>query len=452
MTVALFAMLAAEPALAGELVWEGFYRGRGLFYDTLSLAAAEGNDATEGSSQSFDHRMSLRPTWRVSEHASLHAQLELNAFTTWGEETATYADPVSGTTIARAEADGVAPSAVSIAATRAWGEANTGVGRFAMGRMPMQWGGGILWNDGNDVLAEYGDTADRVQWSGRFGPVFVLAAWDVQYEGFLGQEDDMQAASLAFGYRSETAGVGLLNNYRYQADHADDDKYATGPWQAYTGDLWGFTRLGPVQLELEAVAHFGGGNLSAERNDVDAMAFGGMLNADWKGEKFGLGLQGGFATGDADPDDEKLRTFSFDRDHNVALLLFEEPMPTLETGVINNENEGRTEDAALTGDGISNALYLRPAARYTILPGLQAEAAWIGALTAKTPAAFEGNGGYGNEFDLSVRYDPHPHVWVQGTFGVFLPGKYYTEYEDADFGGGFDKTAVGARVVGVVEF
>jgi hypothetical protein len=451
LTLALLSLLATGPAHAGELAWEGFYRGRGLLYDSLSLS--DSNESTEGMSEYFDHRMSLRPTWRISEHAALHAQLEVNAYTVWGSDAATYVDPVTGEAISVAEADGVATSDFSLQAPRAWAEANTKVGTFSMGRMPLHWGAGVLWNDGNAVLAEYGDTADRVQYNGRFGPVFVLAAWDVQYEGFLGQEDDMQSASLALGYRSETAGVGLLNNYRYQSDQDDDDQLGTGPWQQYTGDLWGFTRLGPVQIELEAVGEFGGGDLDTGANDIGLMAFGGMVRADWQGEKFGLGLEGGFATGDADPTDEKVRTFTFDRDHNVALLMFEEVMPTLEPAVLNADtNEGRALDAALSGDGVSNALYLRPAARYTLLPGLQAEAAWIGALRAKGATVEEDRGGYGSEFDVSLRYDPHPHVWVQGTFGVLLPGKYYSGYEDEDFGDGFDTTAIGARVVGVVEF
>jgi hypothetical protein len=318
-----------------------------------------------------------------------------------------------------------------------------------MGRMPMQWGAGILWNDGNDPLSEYGDTADRIQFDTRVGPVFVLGAWDVNYEGFLGEADDMQSATLALGYRSETAGVGLLNNYRYQTRETD---YAGGPWQAYTGDVWGYTELGPVRAELEGVGVFGGGNLDTGANDLGVMAFGAMARADYHTETFGVGVEGGLATGDSNPDDAKVRTFSFDRDHNVALLMFEEPLPTLQTSVMNETNGGRTTDAAISGDGISNAIYFRPTARYHLLPGLEGEVSWLTATLAKATTVTESRKGYGNEFDLSLRYDPHPHVWVQGTFGVLLPGAYYREYTDPDLGDGFDAVTLGGRLVGVVEF
>lgn len=434
-------LLLPASASAAELTWDGYYRGRALAFDSLSVSST--NESSEGFSGSFDHRMSLRPAWLLSEHASLHAQIDLFPFQLWGAEPATTTDPVTGEQTAIATADGTAPVGAGLVATRAWAEAYTPIGRFALGRMPMQWGAGILWNDGNDPEAEYGDTADRLQFSTRVGPMFVFGAYDVQFEGYLGSEDDMQAASLGIGYRSETAGVGLLNNYRYQTSQ----KY-----KAYTGDVWAFTELGPIRAELEVVGVFGAGDLETGATEVDIMAFGGMLNAAYSTDKLTLGVEGGFATGDAEPSDAKIRTFSFDRDHNVSVVLFEETLPTLQTAVQNDSNEGRTTEASLTGDGLSNVLYLRPAVKYRLLPEVEAELAWFSATMAAGPPAADGRKGYGNEIDLSVRYDPHPHVWVKGTAGVLLPGKYFTEYEHTDLGGGFDQVTWGARLIGTVEF
>ncbi|MDP2314576.1 MAG: hypothetical protein Q8P41_16860 [Pseudomonadota bacterium] len=442
MTASLLALLLQSgSASATELTWDGFYRGRALAYDSLSLSST--NASTEGFSGSFDHRMSLRPAWLLSEHASLHAQVDLFPFQLWGAEPATYVDPVTGEETAIATADGTATSGAGLVATRAWAEAYTPIGRFALGRMPMQWGAGILWNDGNDPEDEYGDTADRLMFSTRVGPVFVFGAYDVQFEGDVGFEDDMQSASLGIGYRSETAGVGLLNNYRYQTSKQ---------YKAYTGDIWAFTELGPVRAELEVVGVVGGGDLETGATGVDILAFGGMLNAAYSTDKLTLGIEGGFATGDADPADSSIRTFSFDRDHNVALVLFEETLPTLQAAVPNDSNQGRNTDAALLGDGLSNVLYLRPAVKYHLLPEVEAELSWFTGTMAAGPDTTDGRKGYGNEIDLSLRYDPHPHVWVKGSAGILLPGKYFTEYEDPDLGRGFEKASWGARLIGTVEF
>ena len=433
--------LTASPAHATEVVWEGFYRARGDIFSSLSLS--DTNEYAEGTSAGVNDRFSVRPSWLLSEHAALHAQLDLYPYTLWGQTTADTIDPLTGDPTAMADSDGVATESDSLVAVRAWGEAITPYGHFSAGRMPMEWGAGILWNAGNTADSRHGDTATRVQWSHTVQQVFVLAAWDQQHEGFLNASDDMQSASLAFGYRSETAGFGLLNSYRYQPSMK---------WSAYTGDVWGFAQIGPLRAELEAVGKFGGGNLETGANDITQMAFGAMINASMQADKLGGEVEFGVAGGDVDPDDKKEHTFTFDSNHDIALLLFEEPMPTLASKVANDSNGGRTYDAALTGNGISNAIYLHPSVHYNLLPNVQVKLAWTTATLAKGPAATDGRHGYGNEFDLSLRYDPFPHLWVRATGAVMLPGKFYSKYENIDLGGGFDKPAFGGQVVGTVEF
>lgn len=433
--------LSTQPAHATELVWEGFYRARGEIFNSLSLSNT--NEHAEGTSNQITDRFSLRPSWLISEHAALHAQIDLYPYTLWGQTTADTTDAISGDATAMADSDGVATESDSIVAVRAWGEAITPYGRIAAGRMPMEWGAGILWNAGNTAASQHSDTATRVQYSHTFSQVFVLAAWDQQYEGFLNAPDDMQSLSLALGYRSETAGFGLLNNYRYQPSMA---------WNAYTGDVWGFAQIGPLRAEIEAVGKFGGGNLETGANDITQMAFGGMVKAELAREKFGAEAELGFASGDVDPEDKKIHTFSFDMNHDVALMLFEQNLPTLATNVANDTNQGRTTDATLSGNGISNAIYFHPAVHYNLLPNVQAKIGWTTATLAKGPAETDGRHGYGNEFDLSVRYDPFPHLWVRGTLGMLLPGKFYSEYEDPDLGGGFDQPAIGGQLLGTVEF
>ncbi len=435
-------LLTASPAFSTELVWQGYYRGRALLYDSLSLS--EDNPNEEGTSNSIDHRLLLRPSWMISDHAAIHAEVDVMKLTLWGDTPEQYVDPVTGETLSVAQADGVS-NVTPGTGIRGWGEAYTDWGRIAIGRMPMQWGSGILWNSGNSVDAEYGDTADRVQASGRIGPVFVMGAFDVQSEGLVGADDDMQAISLAVGYRSETLGVGLLSNYRYRPEKPD-------PWQAYTGSLWGFAELGQVRAELEAVGVFGGGNLDGGQDDVTVTAMGVMVKGDYQADKLSFGGEFGIASGDDDPSDKDITTFSFDRDHNVGLLLFEEAMPTLESASVSDENGGRTTDAARSGDTISNAIYFRPAVRYKLLPTVEVEGAWIIAARADSTGETEADQGYGNEFDVSAKWDPHPHVWFQLTLAAFLPGPLYTEYTDPDLGGGFDTTAFGGRIVGAVEF
>ena len=433
----LIALLAA-PALATELVWDGFYRGRGLVYNSLSLT--DEDPSAEGTSNLGDHRLLLRPTWRISDHAAIRMDLDVLPLVLWGESSAVYTDPVTGDVLGAAQVDGVATANTNMSALRAWGEGSAEIKGYpikvSMGRMPMHWGAGILWNDGTDPGSEYGDTIDRFQVSAQIEQVFVMTALDVQQEGFLGVPDDMQAVSFAVGFRNETIGLGLLNNFRWQSAYS---------YQAYTADLWGMAKLGPIGVELEAAGVFGGGDLDNGANDLSIVGIGLMARGGYEAEKFGFKAELGVATGDPDPTDKDIRTFTFDRDHNVGLFMFEEVMPTLEAGVMTASNAGRDTEQAVMGEGVSNAFYIRPSAHYRFAPSWEVELAWVNAGTAKGAEGYEGS--YGNEFDLGVTLAPHPHISLGTTFGLFLPGRVFRA-ENAVF----NQYALGARVVGTVAF
>ena len=134
-------------------------------------------------------------------------------------------------------------------------------------------------------------------------------------------------------------------------------------------------------------------------------------------------------------------------------MMFEEPMPVLAHENPSMENNGGRETGAVRmGEGVSNALYLRPAIQYTVTEGLDIELAWIGARAAKLPESEMDNKGYGSEFDLTIDYRPFEHIEVTSTTGIYLPGKYISSYENEELGRGFGQTAVGSRLVGTIQF
>jgi len=444
------ALIVATPsASAAQLEWAGHYRARGLLYDSLSLS--DTNDQAEGTSNLLDHRLRLQPRFHITERVGLYAQFDALNLVPWGEQVEGWEDPVTGdTTYVAYDQTLVAPTTTTgastpagIAVTRAWGEVYTDIGRFRFGRVPLHWGAGIWQNDGFAPDAEYGDTADRIQFTSRVGMLYLMGAWDVNYEGYLNAPDDMQSLNLAFAYQTESLGLGFHNQYRWQPSE---------DLTLYTGDIWAKAEMGAVEIETEVVGVFGAGNLGGGANDLRIAAVGAMLRGDAQLDKIIVGVEGGLATGDADPDDSNIKTFTFDRDHNLTLMMFEEPLPTLEATTANETNGGRDYDAVLTGEGIRNALYVRPHVGYRILPELTVDLAVFGAQAAKVPEADSDNKGYGWEFDASVIYEPYEHFMLRGMVGVMLPGKYYSTYEDDELGGGFDKPAMGGMLTGTVQF
>lgn len=452
--LALLAATVALPATAraAEVVWDGHYRAEGHFYDSLSLSDSNAN--AEGTSAWFDHKARLRPGFLMSDAVGLYTQLDLLPFVMWGDAPADLSDWSTGNDLPLVYNQTVVPPTTSDGATtfenlrlsRLWGEVwFHKVGRLRFGRMPVEWGSGMVFNAGNRPEDDQGDTEDRIQFTGRAGPVYVMGAFGLPYEGFINQGDDMPSISGSVAHLTENAGVGAYGTYRWQS--IDEDRVGV-----FVGDLWGRAHVGPVRIEGEFAAVLGSGDLDTGANDVSISAFGAQLSGAYTGERLELGLGAGLAGGDKDSDDKELHTFSFDPDFDLALLMFEQPMPTLAASVANDSNDGRNTDAVRTGNGLANAVYLRPTVGFRIRDDLAARLSFFAAQAAKLPEAEAADKGYGSELDLQLDYRPFEHFRLEGVTGVFFPGRYYRNYEDETLGGGFDQTAVGVRLQSVVEF
>ncbi len=450
----LLLALAPTAASATEVVWDGHFRSRARYFDSLSLS--DTNAYAEGSAFGWDSRLRLEPAWHLSEHVSIHTQLDLLPYVSWGDSALT-TDPITGDDTATAWSQVVQPPTTeeggatlqNIQVTRAWGELDTGIGRIRFGRVPVQWGSGLVWNAGNDPLSEYGDTSDRLQITSKVGPVYLIGAYEVPFEGYVNQSDDFSGLVGGVLYETESAGIGTYNTFRWMNNTAEDTKFS-----AFIGDIWAYSTLGAGEIELEFATVIGSGDLDTGENDISVSSFGGALSAKVPVSRYRFGADIGFAGGDQDLTDDKLHTFTFDPDWNRSLFLFEEPLPTLEAGTANATNEGRNYDAMLTSDGFSNAIFARPWAGIMATEKLELDLSLLAARTARRDKDSEDDTelGYGLEFNLDAHYQPFEFFSLDGTAGMLLPGKVFSTFEDEDLGGGFDATAFGVRLMGTAKF
>lgn len=449
---ALALLFFAGRADATELVWEGSYRMRARYFDSLSLS--DSNDYAEGNSFGFDHRLRLQPGWLLSDRVAIYTQLDLLPYVSWGDSVDTTA-PFTGDEVAVAYSQSVDPPTTddgaatlqNIRVTRAWAEADLGFGRLRFGRVPVQWGSGMVWNAGNDALSEYGDTADRIQLTSLVGPVYLIGAFDVPFEGYLNQKDDFSGVVAGVLYQTETKALGTYNTFRWMNNPDDETSF-----NAFIGDIWGWAQMGQAEVELEFATVAAGGDLDTGENAISVLSFGGNLGVKVPIDKIRLGLDFGYASGDKEETDTALHSFGFDPDFNRTLLMFEEPLPTLEAGTANSSNGGRTYEAMRTGDGINNALYIRPSAGYQLRDDLSGHLSLFAAQRARVAEEDKDTRGYGMEVDADVFYSPMEFFDVHATGAFMLPGKYYSAYEDDKYGTGFDSPAWGLRLVGEAHF
>lgn len=447
------ALLLAAPALAAEVELEGAFQARGRLFDSLSLTDTEEAGLPEGGTFYVEHRLWLRPRILVSKDVRLTLDVKGFDNVAWGDE------PIVPTTYTNEVVfeDGLsAPTSVNDPATalkdftlwRAWADLDTAFGRISFGRMPLHWGMGIWQNDGMGLNAEYGDTADRLQFETLVEDmIFVRGALDTHAENYLNQGDDTYAASLAVAYRSETVVIGGQAHYRH-TDVADGGT----DLDVVTLDAAADVDLGRLSGSLELLARFGGGDLPTGLDDVNLSGFGAAVDASLDADPWKLRVQAGFASGDGDDTDARVRTFSFDRDYNLGIMLFEQPMPIFRTAAPNATNGNRDYDQVLLGGAVSNALYVKPTLSRSIVEGFDVQASVLLARAAALPERFADRSGYGTEILGGFRWTSLDSFELDARAGVFLPGTYFRNFTNDTVVSGFGEAALGAQVTGRVRF
>jgi uncharacterized protein (TIGR04551 family) len=190
-SAAEFLGTVAEGPKLEFLQLDGYYRTRGQLYNKLSLKA--GTDASgrflfpvplnqppgsEGSTTlaTANMRLRLEPTLNVSEHVRVRAQVDVLDNHVLGSSTSTLYDapgspypvPFYGASrVVRSQLDGrvVLEETPYVSPKRAWAEIQSPVGLLSFGRMPSEWGLGVLTNAGAGIDDDFGDTVDRIQFA-----------------------------------------------------------------------------------------------------------------------------------------------------------------------------------------------------------------------------------------------------------------------------------------------
>ena len=166
--------------------------------------------------------------------------------------------------------------------------------------------------------------------------------------------------------------AGVYTVYRRQraervTDHARETDVVVfdveGNWQWALSD----TNVLSLAFELAAI----NGTTTQGRNDVAQLfqvrQFGAVVKAGWRLGRAQILLDWGYASGDRNPNDDRLESFRFDRDFKVGLVLFEDVIGWMsarsawraaDPGLLGKAPEG--VDLAPTGGAVTAATYVFP--------------------------------------------------------------------------------------------
>ncbi|GMV43062.1 MAG: hypothetical protein AMXMBFR64_47780 [Myxococcales bacterium] len=358
------------------LVLGAEYRVRTLYVDPFDLSGTEVQDA-----KWTEQRLRLDLGFKWPKVGGVTVQLDLVDGVLFGDNGDFGKDPkpVSGLAVtSRApnsagwdiglisgrdplNADSYAPALVPIEPIRvnhAYGDVYLPFGLLRVGRQPVTAGASISAHDGSRTnrwgVSTYSEVGDRVLFATKLDEaikllteddhvadasadngVFLIFAWDWQVQDDIhATDDDLNQITAGLQWRVREAdwlGVEwkeLLVSALMVHKFADD--FDTAIWAF---PLRAKATIGPVALDLQYSIFTGGTREVSEGFAVlsskppgrqDVLAMGASAVIDVLLDPVTATLEFDFATGDADPRSRSaLTTFTFARDTNVGLLLFD---------------------------------------------------------------------------------------------------------------------------------
>ncbi len=298
-----------------------------------------------------DLRLRLDPTINVNEDIRIKGQVDILDNIVLGSATGLYSSPsypYSFLSATQYEQPGY------LRVKRAWSEIDTAIGEVRFGRMPINFGLGLLYNSGNQITNDFGDNVDGLMfatqvWGHYLIPGFFMSSmgpnqrgggmgslgdggtayesneWGQRYD--IDPSDNSYSFVLSFAKKDKEADIkalladgrwvlnyGAMGTYRFQVndrivDPTDKLKFVLQNRNSNAGflSLWADYRWDKLQVEGEAVGIVGQiGNSKGLWDDPNQSVSLSMLQAGlavksrygFMSDKLGVGLDAGWASGD----------------------------------------------------------------------------------------------------------------------------------------------------------
>ena len=338
----------------------------------------------------------------------------------------------------------------TISASTFYAEVATDFGTFTVGRVPLNWGLGVIWNTNTDGFDRMPSTADGFRLETKLGafkfaPAMYKYRAGSNYGGSgsftAGTSDGTSTAtdySVALTYNNddEQMDLGLLFLRRLAGLNAGivDPFSTTATTTGYAYNVWDFfvkkkSGIFTVSAEVPIVTGLVGNktySTVAGAAKVDA-----QVDDHWK-----LKLNGGMAGGQESlavgATSTKLTSFYFHPDYRPGLLMFNYNMRNLSDGASSPFNNPVTNAQFVSlGFDYNSNKWTHGVQFLTATSSKTAEAA-AGSYFNTQDGHYQTKGatgaqekGLGTEIDYSLGYDWDESMKLGLTMGLYMPGKFY---------------------------
>lgn len=331
---------------------------------------------------------------------------------------------------------------------------NQEFGALVVGRAPLHFGLGITHNAGDGPFDHWSDSEDMVGYKFIVDNFFVMPIIGRAYSNIY-QGQAVQDLIVHAEYNSEESGsmIGVMYQSRKASQSANDAPFGTGsvgttgasgiPGATGTRGEYNVTSTNFVlgraweKFAFKMEAGFNSGNLGVRTGagqDITTNGYG--IAAEFlfprKESKFEWGLKVGMATGDDSKTPGTYEAFQFDRNYDVAFLLFNHRLGQNYDYLTTNLIKDSAKDVvtSLDDEAISNTVYVSPKMSYAWTDRLELNNTITYAQLVNNPTATTAEKALGVEWDIELVYKPTERLQWVNQIGVLAPGAAFKNGTD----------------------
>lgn len=314
-------------------------------------------------------------------------------------------------------------------------------GALIAGRAPIHFGLGMFHNAGEGLFDHWFDTRDMVGYKMVMGNIFFMPMVAKVNEGNLHESDDVTDLMVQLEYDNPETDIrmGVFFQKRDTNPSGNDtsdivDGSPTATREEYSvqnTNLFVLKDTDTYRIGVEGGFQSGKTGLDTGSN-VSMSGFGLALEYEYRAKNslWKYGVKAGHATGDDPATIGKFEGYVFDKNYDVAFLLFNHPLGQedfFRTSSFGGSNKPYNDTNAVINspdtEAISNVSYLSPYIKYQWSDQWQIFSSLTTGYLGTSPLAGEDvDKSLGYELDFSLNFVPNKKVKWMNQIGLFMPG------------------------------
>lgn len=440
-----FLVLSSQAALAISIDWSGGYRIEFNDIDNPSLDTNVKVPKTYGLQYLY-----LNPKIVASDGINI-----IGRFDILGSSVSAYRNSQigsvfgsgGGTADPRINSQNQETSTVGV--SQLYLNVNHEYGSLIAGRAPFEFGLGMTYNAGLKPFDHWYDTRDGVAYKFIIDNISFMPMLSKVSQKDYGRGVTASDETIVFEYNNKDNGAqaGVIQQTR-KSSFESNDALATasplpfggaaknGAWTTKTVNLFLGREWESFSFKLETSFLTGDTGLVVAGSNLKFNSYGiaaELLFPAKEDEKWEFGAKFGIASGDNPNTTDVYEAYQFDRNYDVAMLLFNHRMGKrdfLTTGILHNTDTASSLSVGNSADdeAIGNVTYLAPSVKYKWNDKLDIRSSLIYAQLVTNPTlTLDTTKDLGTELDIEFIYKPRERVIWSNELGVLFPGSAWKD-------------------------